>query len=108
VLKPLLARQECSDILLHLNVAAYYGYGPPNLQSLAELIRRTGRVDVANTRLALVLRNCEVARGPDADLVAQACRDARLPAFTTPDAAARAIAAVQRFEVRREELEDHS
>jgi acyl-CoA synthetase (NDP forming) len=108
VLEPLLARQECSDILLHVNVAAYYGYGPPNLQSLAELIRRTGRVDVANTRLALVLRNCEVARGPDADLVAQACRDARLPAFTTPDAAARAIAAVHRFEVRREELEDHS
>jgi acyl-CoA synthetase (NDP forming) len=100
VLQPVLARQDCSDVLLHVNVAAYYGYGPPNLQSLADLIRRTGSLDVGNSRLALVLRNAEVARGYDADLVAAACRDARLPAFTTPDAAARAIAAVQRFEAR--------
>jgi acyl-CoA synthetase (NDP forming) len=103
VLDPLLARQECSDLLLHINVAAYYGYGPPNLQSLADLIRHTARIDVKNVRLALVLRNADVARGADADLVAQACRDACLPAFTTPDAAARAIAAVQRFETRRRE-----
>ena len=102
VLEPVLARQDCSDVLLHVNVAAYYGYGPPDLASLAELVRATGRLDVANSRLALVLRNAEVARGPDADLVAEACREARLPAFTTPDAAARAIAAVQRFEARRE------
>jgi acyl-CoA synthetase (NDP forming) len=108
VLQPLLARQDCSDIVLHVNVAAYYGYGPPSLQSLADLIRKTGSVDVGNSRLALVLRNSEVARGQDADLVAQACRDVQLPAFRTPDAAARAIAAIQRFEVRREQLEDHS
>ena len=98
----MLARQDCSDVLLHVNVAAYYGYGPPDLASLAELVRVTGRLDVANSRLALVLRNAEVARGADADLVAAACREARLPVFTTPDAAARAIAAVQRFEARRE------
>ncbi len=108
VLEPVLARQDCSDVLLHINVAAYYGYGPPSLESLAELVRRTGAIDVGNTRLALVLRNAEVARGTDADLVAAACREARLPAFTTPDAAARAIAAVQRFEARRKELEDQS
>jgi acyl-CoA synthetase (NDP forming) len=108
VLEPVLARQDCSDVLLHINVAAYYGYGPPDLSSLADLVRRTGALDVGNTRLALVLRNAEVARGADADLVAAACREARLPAFTTPDAAARAIAAVQRFEARRKELEDQS
>jgi acyl-CoA synthetase (NDP forming) len=101
VLQPVLKRQDCSDILLHVNVAAYYGYGPPNLASLAELVRRTGSLEAGKSRLALVLRNAEVARGQDADLVAQACRDARVPAFTTPDAAARAVAAVQRFEARR-------
>ena len=108
VLQPVLGRQDCSDILLHVNVAAYYGYGPPNLQSLADLVRRTAGLDIGNSRLALVLRNAEVARGADADLVAGACREAGLPAFTTPDAAARAIAAVQRFEARRIELEDQS
>ena len=35
------------------------------------------------------------------DELAAACREARLPAFSSPDAAARAIAAVQRFAVRR-------
>jgi acyl-CoA synthetase (NDP forming) len=101
VLEPVLAEQEYSDILLHVNVAAYYGYGPPELQSLAELVRRTASIGARGSRLALVLRNGEVARGEDADLVAAACREARIPAFSTPDAAARAIAAVQRFEVRR-------
>ena len=41
VFEPVLAEQDYSDILLHVNVAAYYGYGPPDLQSLAELVRRT-------------------------------------------------------------------
>jgi acyl-CoA synthetase (NDP forming) len=101
VLEPVLPGQAYTDILLHINVAAYYGYGPPDLQSLADLIGRTGRTDVGGSRLALVLRNAEVARGVDADLVAAACREARLPAFTTPDAAARAISAMQRFDARR-------
>jgi acyl-CoA synthetase (NDP forming) len=101
VLEPVLAGQAYSDVLLHINVAAYYGYGPPNLQSLAELIRRTGCIDAGTSRLALVLRNAEVARGEDADLVASACREARLPAFSTPDGAAVAIAAMQRFDARR-------
>ena len=68
-------------------MAAYYGYGPPDLQSLADLVGRTGCIDVGDSRLALVLRNAEVARGQDADLVAAACREARLPTFTTPDGA---------------------
>lgn len=101
VLEPVLAGQPYSDILLHINVAAYYGYGPPNLQSLADLIGRTGCIDTGGGRVALVLRNADVARGDDADLVAAACREARLPTFTTPDAAARAIAAMQRFDARR-------
>ena len=101
VLEPVLAGQAYTDILLHINVAAYYGYGPPNLQSLADLISRTGCIDVSGSRLALVLRNAEVARGQDADLVAAACREARLPAFVTPDGAAQAIAAMQRFDARR-------
>ena len=37
-----LRAQPLTDILLHVNVAAYYGYGPPDLQSLADLVGRTG------------------------------------------------------------------
>jgi acyl-CoA synthetase (NDP forming) len=106
ILEPLLAREWFADILLHINVAAYYGYGPPDLRPLADLIRHTGRIDTAGKqgsgRLALVLRNFEVARGDDADLVAEACRGAQLPTFATLDAAARAMAAVQGFSSRRQ------
>jgi acyl-CoA synthetase (NDP forming) len=103
VLEPVLAGQSYSDLLLHINVAAYYGYGPPDLRPLADLVGRTGCIDIGTSRLALVLRNAGVARGPDADLVAAACREARLPTFTTPDSAARAIAACQDFAARRKE-----
>jgi acyl-CoA synthetase (NDP forming) len=101
ILEPLLAREQFADLLLHVNVAAYYGYGPPDLTPLVELICTTGQIDIAGGRMALVLRNVEVARGDDADLVAEAARTARLPAFSSLDAAARAIAAVQRFGSRR-------
>jgi acyl-CoA synthetase (NDP forming) len=106
ILEPLLAREWFADVLLHINVAAYYGYGPPDLRPLADLIKHTGRIDTAGKqgsgRLALVLRNFEVARGDDADLVAEACREAQLPTFATLDAAARAMAAVQRLSSRRQ------
>jgi acyl-CoA synthetase (NDP forming) len=105
ILEPLLAREWFADVLLHINVAAYYGYGPPDLAPLAELIKDTGEIKTGGTggigRVALVLRNFEVARGVDADLVAQACREADLPTFATLDAAARAIAAVQKFSATR-------
>ena len=65
------------------------------------MILRTGQIDVGAARVALVLRNAEVARGPDADLVADACDSARLPTFRSLDGAARAIAAVQSLSSRR-------
>ncbi len=102
ILEPLLTRESFTDILLHVNVASYYGYGPPDLAPLAELIAYTGGLDTHGARLALALRNAGIARGADADLVAEACRSARLPTFTTLEAAARGIAALQRFSARRE------
>jgi acyl-CoA synthetase (NDP forming) len=101
ILEPLLAREQFSDLLLHVNVAAYYGYGPPDLTPLVELIHATGQIDTAGGRVALVLRNADVARGEDADRVAEAARTAGLPLFSTLDGAARAIAAVQHFSSRR-------
>ncbi len=97
VLDPLLARESFTDILLHVNVASYYGYGPPDLRPLADLVLRTAQIPVGSARVALVLRNAEVASGNDADLVAEACRAARLPTFTSLDVATRAIAAAQSF-----------
>ncbi len=100
ILDPLLARESYADLLLHVNVAAYYGYGPPDLTPLVALIERTGQLATEGARMALVLRNVEVARGADADRVSEACRRAQLPAFASLDGAARAIAAMQRFASR--------
>jgi acyl-CoA synthetase (NDP forming) len=56
VLTPILAAQPVTDLLLHVNVAAYYGYGPGDVGPLVELVGRVGRTDMGTSRVALVLR----------------------------------------------------
>ena len=97
VLTPILTAQPVADLLLHINVAAYYGYGPGDVTPLVELVRRLGQADLGASRGALVLRNLSVARGADADRVTDACSAAGLPWFSTFDSAAIATAAVQTF-----------
>jgi acyl-CoA synthetase (NDP forming) len=104
VLTPILATQPVTDLLLHINVAAYYGYGPGDVAPLVELLHRVGRSNFGSSRIALVLRNLGVARGADADRVTEACGAARLPWFSTIDSAAIATAAVQTFAARRASL----
>jgi acyl-CoA synthetase (NDP forming) len=97
VLTPILTVGRVSDLLLHVNVAAYYGYGPGDVSPLVELVHRIGQTDVGTSRVALVLRNLGVARGADADRVTDACNAARLPWLSTFDSAAVAISAAQTF-----------
>jgi acyl-CoA synthetase (NDP forming) len=104
VLTPILAAQPVSDLLLHVNVAAYYGYGPGDITPLVDLVQHIGRTDVGASRVALVLRNLRVAGGVDSDRVTDACTAAGLPWFTSFDSAAIATAAVQAFAARRQAL----
>jgi acyl-CoA synthetase (NDP forming) len=101
VLTPIMQAQLMTDLLVHVNVAAYYGYGPADIGPLVELLRRLGRTDVRGSRVAVVLRNLSVARGVDAERVTEACSVVGLPWFTTFDSAAIATAAAQTFDVRR-------
>ena len=104
VLTPIVSAQPVTDLLLHVNVAAYYGYGPGDVSPLVDLVHRVGRADFGNARVALVLRNLGVARGADADRVTEACGTAELPWFSSFDSAAIATAAVQTFAARRKAL----
>lgn len=94
------AGQPYRDVLVHVNVAAYYNYGDAGLQpladSLADLLDRQ-----YPARIALVTRNAEIAAPADAALLAEFAADRGIPVFRTFDEAAVAIAAAQRFDARR-------
>jgi acyl-CoA synthetase (NDP forming) len=101
VLDAVLPDQPLPDVLLHVNVAAYYGYGTGGAAPLCELVASVGRAfgtdgGVARypaSRAVLVTRNLDVAPGADADAVRDAAVVAGLPVYPTFDEAAAAIAA---------------
>jgi acyl-CoA synthetase (NDP forming) len=93
LLDPVLAAEPFPDALLHVNVQAYYGYGTggaaPLLDHLGTLAGRW-----PSTRLAVVLRNLDVAPPGERDAILAACP---VPAYRSFGDAAIAIAAVKRF-----------
>jgi hypothetical protein len=97
VLTPLLREQTFSDVLVHVNVSAYYGYGTAGIAPLVEQLRELAASDVDDVRFAVVLRNVSVAPGEEAETLLGAASDAGLVTFTTFDEAAAAIAAMARF-----------
>jgi len=92
VLDPLLAHDPMDDVLLHVNVNAYYGYG----SGAAPLLRQFEhlRPDERPSRLTLVLRNLDAAPVDERDAIVAA---APVPAYRTFAEAATAIAATKRF-----------
>jgi len=92
VLDPLLAKEPMDDVLLHVNVNAYYGYG----SGAAPLLRQFEhlRPDTRRSRLTLVLRNLDAAPADERDAIVAA---APVPAYRTLAEAATAIAATKRF-----------
>lgn len=95
--------QPYRDVLVHVNVAAYYNYGTTGLQSLVDAL--TDLLSRAYpTRIAVVTRNAEIATPADAALLSEFAADTGLPVFRSFDEAATAIAAAQRFDSRRELL----
>lgn len=88
------------DIIVHVNVAAYYNYGTSGLRPLIDALRALSERRYP-ARLAVVTRNLDVATTSDAELLNEFGRDAGLPLFRSFDEAAVAIAAAQRFDGRR-------
>jgi len=96
VITTILDRQPFSDVLVHVNVAAYYGYGTAGVAPLLPVIEQLGALaDTGRARLALVVRNLDCAPAVDVEAVAGACRRAQLPRHRDLDEAAVAIAAGQ-------------
>ena len=93
-----LAEQPFSDVLLHVNVAAYYGYGTGGVDQLLETLELlSGAAPGWPTRVALVTRNVEVAPPDAADTLRDAGIATGIPLYRTFDEAATAIAAGKRF-----------
>lgn len=101
VIDAVFAHQHYRDLLLHVNVQAYYSYGTGGAAPLLELLARLGASEWQGTRLALVLRNLECASPDDARALADACTAVELVCFRDFDEAATAIAAGQRFDRAR-------
>ena len=93
----MLAEQPFSDVLLHVNVAAYYGYGTGGVGQLLETLELlSGAAPGWPARVALVTRNVEVAPPDAADALRDAGIATGIPLYRTFDEAATAIAAGKR------------
>ena len=101
MLDPILADggQAYQDVLIHVNIAAYYSYGTAGLRPLIDLLQ--GFVEHGPPgRFAIVTRNVDVAPAGDAEALAELVRRHGLSVFRTFDEAATAIASAQRFDLR--------
>jgi hypothetical protein len=106
VLDAVLAEHGYPDVLLHVNVQAYYSYasgsgGTSGAAPLEALLRSVGAaLDGARypaSRVVMVTRNLDVAPGADADAVLATAAEVGLPTYRTFDEAAVAIAAGKQF-----------
>jgi acyl-CoA synthetase (NDP forming) len=100
VLLPVLDDVAYPDVVVHLNVAAYYSYGDAGVAPLLDQLDALAAAEVP-ARLALVARNLECASGADADALRTHAAALGLPLHTGLDEAAVAVAAVRRFAAAR-------
>jgi acyl-CoA synthetase (NDP forming) len=97
LLDVVLPEQPFSDVLLHVNVAAYYGYGIGGVVQLLETLELLSAAAPGwPARLTLVTRNVEVASADAVGTLAEAAVATGIPLYRTFDEAAVAIAAGKR------------
>ena len=96
VLEAILGAQPFPDLLLHVNVQAYYGYGDTGVRPLIELMETLASLKLGS-RPVVVARNLDVAPGLHLDEVFVAARRYGVPVYRTLDEAAVAITAGKRF-----------
>jgi acyl-CoA synthetase (NDP forming) len=101
VLDAVLADRTYPDVMLHVNVQAYYSYGTVGAGPLGALIESVGAAisggRYPSSRVVMVTRNLDVAPGADADAVLEAAATAGVPTYRTFDEATTAIAAGKQF-----------
>jgi acyl-CoA synthetase (NDP forming) len=95
LLEPLLAAQPYTDVLVHVNVQAYFSFGTAGAARLIETIELFGSRP-PSARMVLALRNLDTAPPAEAGAITRACVEAAIPATRTLDEAAIAIAAIAR------------
>jgi acyl-CoA synthetase (NDP forming) len=103
VLLPVLDGAPYADVLVHVNVAAYYSYGDAGLAPLLAQLDDLVAADLP-ARVAVVARNLECATGTDADGLRAHAAALGVSLHADLDQAAAAIAAVRRFAVARAEV----
>lgn len=102
VLDTLLGVQPYADVLVHVNVGAYYSYATAGIAPLVDQMAALAARHWPGTRLGVVARNLQCAPGPEAEALRRALVDLDLPLFGDFDEAATAIAALQRFSLAAE------
>jgi acyl-CoA synthetase (NDP forming) len=95
LLEPVLAAQPYSDVLVHVNVQAYFSFGTAGAARLVETIGLFGSRPPA-ARMVIALRNLDTAPPAEAGAITRACVEAGIPATRTLDEAAVAIASLAR------------
>ncbi len=101
VIDELLDVQTYADVLVHVNVQAYYSYGTEGVRPLVAQMASYSSRPWTRTRTGVVVRNLECAPPEDAETVRSALVDLGLPSFRDFDEAAAAIAAMERFSAAR-------
>jgi hypothetical protein len=96
VLEAVFAAQFFPDVLLHVNVQAYYGYGDTGVRPLVELLETLAALDLGS-RTVVAARNLDVAPGHHLDEVFNRASGCGVPLYRTLDEAAVAISAGKRF-----------
>ena len=97
VLGPILEADPFPDVLLHVNVQAYYSYGTGGIEPLLQLLRDTAAKAPPNARMVIALRNTEVAPCAARDAAFATAHEVGIPAYRTFGEAAHALAAIKRF-----------
>ncbi len=96
VLEAILGAQLFPDVLLHVNVQAYYGYGDTGVRPLIELMETLAALEIGS-RPVVVARNLDVAPGRHLDEVFAGASRCGVPLYRTLNEAAVAIMAGKRF-----------
>ncbi|WP_415977178.1 acetate--CoA ligase family protein [Rhodococcus sp. 077-4] len=102
VLKPVLSSSVgvYSDVLVHVNIAAYYNYGDNGLAPLVSTLQALTAAEL-DINICVVTRNVDVAPAEDAAALAEFTAHSTVHVVRDFDEAATAIAAAGRFDRRR-------
>jgi hypothetical protein len=99
VLTPILSAQRYRDVLVHVNVQAFFSFAADGGDMLVPVIDAIAELQYPGTRVAFVARNLEVAPGVVVDALLARANETGVVVFRNADEAAVAIASAQRCDL---------